>query len=294
MNFSENNKKGYVLEVIISITVIILIFCLTNNKIEKYTLLDENISIDEKNNKFLKRFTSKIMTPLILNNKIKNPSKIKNKNKILIITFDNRKNQEYIKIHNDNLDKYCKKWNFDYKFYDSCDKNVYWCKIYMVLDALNNNNNKYDYVMWMDSDTYIFNMDINLADILNQCASDIFIGLDNFSDSYNEPKYDMINAGVFVIKNSLIGKKYLKDCISSLDPSCIKEDGTLNGRWAGICYEQGIMNVMIDEKYKKYTTVLPNSILLNLGKCDNSVFIMHLYGSSNYDRTKCFTSKEKV
>jgi hypothetical protein len=286
MIFSENSKNGYILEVIISIIVIILIYCLFNKKIEKYTLLDEDISIDEKNNKFLNRFKNKIMTPLISNNKIKNPSKIKNKNRILIITFDNRKDQDYIKIHNDNLDKYCKKWGFDYKFYEKCDKNVYWCKIFMVLDALNNNN-KYDYVMWMDSDTYIFNMDINLADILNQYASDIFIGLDN------QPIYDTINAGVFVIKNSQIGKQYLKDCISSLDPSCIKENGTLNGKWAGICYEQGIMNIMIDNKYKKYTTVLSNSILLNLNKCDNSVFIMHLYASSNNDRKKCFTSKKR-
>jgi hypothetical protein len=281
MDFSDN--KNHDLKIIISILVIIIIFCLFNKKIEKYTLLDEDISIDEKNSKFLKRFESKIMTPLISNNKIKNPTIIKNK--ILIITFDNRNDQEYIKLHNDNLNKYCKKWNLEYKFYDVCEKNVYWCKIYMVLDALN--TNKYDYVMWMDSDTYIFNMDINLAEILSQYKSDIFIGLDN------QPIYDTINAGVFVIKNSLIGKKYLKDCISSLDPSCIKKDGTLNGQWAGICYEQGIMNILIDNKYKKYTTVLPNKILLNLNSCHNDVFIMHLYSSSNDKRMKCFTSKNK-
>lgn len=131
------------------------------------------------------------MTPLVSNNKITNHLQLKNN--ILIITFDNRKNQEYIKLHNENLEKYCKKWNFDYKFYDNCKENVYWCKIYMVLDALKNSN-KYDYVIWMDSDTYIFNMDINLSNILNEYNSDIYIGLDNHMI------YDIINAGVFIIK----------------------------------------------------------------------------------------------
>jgi len=51
------------------------------------------------------------------------------------------------------------------------------------------------------------------------------------------------------------------------------------------------MNILIADKYKKYTTVLPNNILLNYSKCNNDVFIMHLYGSSNDSRKKCFNSK---
>lgn len=274
------NKTNMIISILVLVIIIFYLFD-NKNKLEKYTLLDENISIDEKDNKYLKKFTSKIMTPLISNNKITNSLQLKNN--ILIITFDNRTNEDYIKLHNENLEKYCKKWNFDYKFYNNCKENMYWCKIHMVLDALKNSN-KYDYVIWMDSDTYIFNMDINLSNILNEYNSDIYIGLDNYKE------YDMINAGVFIIKNSPVGRQYLEECISSLHPSCIKSDGKLKGKWAGVCYEQGIMNILIADKYKNYTTVLPNKFLLNFDKCYNNVFIMHLYGSSNNSRKKCFNS----
>jgi hypothetical protein len=142
--------------------------------------------------------------------------------------------------------------------------------------------------MWLDSDTYIKNMNINLSKILNQYSSDIFIGSDN--NKYN----DLINAGVFIIKNSKIGKNFLEECISSLHYSCINSDGTLNGRWAGFCYEQGIMNLLIVDKYRKYTTILSNNLIFNNRECNDAVFIMHLHGQktdSNYNKkiTKCFT-----
>ena len=273
--------------VYIFIFAIIIIYFMNfynSSAFENYTLLDENLSIDEKDKKYLEKFIEKGMVNLVSNNKIKNP--LKTKNNILIITFDNRPEIPYIKAHNKNLEEYCKKWKMDYIFYDKCKENVYWCKIHMVLDALN--NNKYDYVMWMDSDTYIFNMDLNLSNILNEYLSDIFIGLDNHY------KYDLTNAGVFIVKNTNIGRQFLKDCIKSLNPKCIKEDGNLNGRWAGTCYEQGVMNILIADEYKDYTTVFPTDILLNYGNCYNDVFIMHLYGSSSDTRAKCFNSKNNL
>ena len=206
------------------------------------------------------------------------------KNKILIITYDNRTDLSYIDIHNKNLTEYSKKWGFDYIFYDSCQYNNYWCKIHMLLDELNNDN--YDYVMWMDSDTYIFNMDISLSDIFNNFSSDIFIGSDNNSN------YDLTNAGVFAIKNSYDGKQFLIDCINSFDSQCNKSNGELDGEWAGTCYEQGIMNVLISNKYFHNTTMLTNDLIFNYNKCNNNVFIMHLYASSNDYRKKCFTSKK--
>ena len=140
--------------------------------------------------------------------------------------------------------------------------------------------------MWMDSDTYIFNMDINLSDIFNKFSSDIFIGSDNNSN------YDLTNAGVFAIKNSDDGKQYLADCINSFNTQCKKANGELKGEWAATCYEQGIMNILIADKYFNNTTVLTNDIIFNYNRCNNNVFIMHLYASSNDYRKKCFTSKK--
>jgi len=259
--------------------IIILIFFLSIKYIISYLhIFIQNIKY-EKNT----QHPSKVnLSQLISNNKLKKP--LQTRNKILIITFDNR-NDNYITAHNNNLKEYSKKWNIDYKFYNKCEKNIYWCKIYLILDALK--SNKYDFVMWLDSDTYIKNMNINLSDILNQYNSDIFICSDN------NKNYDWVNAGVFIIKNSKIGRQFIEKCIESFYPECLNNDNSLKGRWAGFCYEQGIMNILIANKYRKYTTILTNDIIFCNDKCVENVFILHLFGSkekknSVENRDKCF------
>lgn len=215
---------------------------------------------------------------------INNNLQYKNYNKkynILIITYDNRKNEKYINIHNNNITMYASKWNYKYKFYDQCTSNVYWCKIFMVLKELQTNN--YDFVMWMDSDTIINNFTIDIGEILNNFSSDIYIGNDNNKNGYN-----LTNAGVFIIKNSIIGKQFLNDCIKNIHNKCINSNGTLRGAWAATCYEQGVMNILILGKYFKYTTIFTNDIILNYDKCNKEVFIMHLYASSSTKRLQCF------
>ncbi|AYV82674.1 MAG: putative glycosyltransferase [Hyperionvirus sp.] len=211
------------------------------------------------------------------NNELMNPKT--HKNKILIITYDNRPELEYVKKHNDNLNEYVKKWGYKYIYYDKCNHNIYWCKIHMVLDALK--SNEYDYVMWLDSDTIIKNIDIRLDDIVNKYASDIIVGMDNH--------WPVINAGIFIIKNSLAGRQFLEDCISNLNPLCLNQNKTLKGLWSATCYEQGNMNMFIRGKYLKNTTIVANNLFFSYGNCRNDVFIMHLYGSSPEARMKCFS-----
>lgn len=218
---------------------------------------------------------------LLNQNKLNHP--IVKKNKILFLSYDNRINLEYVLMHNRNLTKYTEKFQYEYKFYTKCDKNVYWCKIHMMLDELE--NYVYDYVIWLDSDTIIKQMDIDIGDVLNEYNSDIYIGSDN------NPIYDLTNAGVIIVKNTIIGKTFLKDCIESLNPKCIKKNGSLNGKWAGSCYEQGIINLLLADKYNQYATILPNEVIFNSNKCVDDVFIMHLYASSSINRKKCFETK---
>lgn len=231
--------------------------------------------------KYFSKFRAKKLSNLTLNNKLEKP--IIKKNKILFVTYDNRINLPYVKIHNKNIKQYCKKWNFEYKYFDNCKHNTYWCKIHMLLNELQ--TNKYDYVIWLDSDTYIFDMKINISDIFNKYSSDIFIGSDN------NPSFDLTNAGVFAIKNSDVGRQFLVDCINSFNIKCKKPNGELKGKWAAVCYEQGIMNILIADKYYGDTTILTNDIIFNYNRCNNNVFIMHLYASSNEYREKCFNSK---
>ena len=205
-------------------------------------------------------------------------------NKIAIVTFENRKGDEYIESHNKNIKSYCEKWNYDYLFYDICIHNVYWCKMHYVLDALK--SGKYDYVVWMDSDTIIKNLNISMDLIVNKYSSDIFVSIDGGT---------AFCAGVFIIKNSLIGISYIEDCINSQQKDCIiKSENKLKGFWAGMCYEQGVMNTLIFDKYFKYTTCLPSHIIYNgyisetNELCDVDTFILHLYISNNDLRAKCF------
>jgi hypothetical protein len=245
-----------------------------------YRATDTNVTI-YNDKKYFEKFRKKRISKLKSNNKLSTPNT--KKNKILIITYDNRPELSYIKIHNENLTAYCAKFNIEYRFYDKCEYNNYWCKMYMLLQELK--TNKYDFVVWMDSDTYIFNTSINISDIFNKYSSDVFIGSDNNSD------YDLTNAGVFAVKNTDDGKQFLADCINSFNSQCKKPNGELKGQWAATCYEQGIMNILIADKYYKHTTVLTNDIIFNYNRCNNNVFIMHLYASSAEYRTKCFNSK---
>ena len=205
--------------------------------------------------------------------------------KIVIISFDNR-DLEYIRMHNDNFNKYCKKWNIEYQFISTCKYNVYWCKIYMLLDALN--TGKYDYVMWSDTDVIIKRDDINLRNIIYNYNNDIIIGDDNSHDK------TIVNSGIFIIKNSVNGINFLKDCISMFESRkdiCMQDakvSHSLNGIWALSCYEQGIMNDLILHKYFNNTSMVHTNIFYNYYTCNDNVFMMHLYSSSDEARVKCF------
>lgn len=254
------------------IAIIIIILAIPN----------DNQIIVAKDYDYFEKFSQKrVISKLINNNRIIEP--IVKKNKILFITYDNRYKEEYVLIHNYNMKKYTEQYDYEYKFYNRCNDNVYWCKIFMVLDALK--KNKYDYVIWLDSDTVIKNFDIDIGEIFNKFSSDIFIGSDNNSS------YDITNAGVFVVKNTKIGINFLNDCINYVSDKCINDDGSLKGKWAASCYEQGVMNILIADKYSKNTTILTNDIIFNYNVCSDDVFIMHLYASPSNYRVRCFNSK---
>jgi len=259
--------------IIFSIIILILIKLLSP---------DNNLIIFKEDYNYFEKFSEKNnIEKIINNNKLKKP--LNKKNKILFITYDNRYQEEYVLIHNYNIKKYAEKYNYEYKYYNRCNENVYWCKIFMVLNFIK--KNKYDYVVWLDSDTIIKNFDIDIGNIFNMFSSDIFIGSDN------NKLFDITNSGVFAIKNSDIGIKFLNDCISHINKKCINDNGSLKGVWAGTCYEQGVMNILIADKYLNYTTLLTNNLIFNYNVCSDDVFIMHLYASSSDYRTRCFYSK---
>lgn len=208
--------------------------------------------------------------------------------KMLIVSFDNRTNLNYSEDHNKNIKKYCEKYkNIEYEFITKSDKNIYWTKIYLVLEKLLTNN--YNYVMWMDTDTIFVNNKIDIRKMLLLFESDIYIGYETGLVSYFD---NTLNAGVFIIKNSVNGVNFMKELIYNLENSkCINSNNGINGIYAFTCYEQGAMNDLIYNKYYNYTTILSNDIIFNGFDCkDDNIFILHNYGS-NYlgiDVKTCF------
>ncbi len=234
----------------------------------------------------------KIVDKLLDNNKLTRP--IQKKNKILIITFDDRPQVTYIKLHNKSFQNYCELNNIEYKYESVYNKNLnnnpYWYKIYLTKFYLDTND--YDYVMWVDSDTMIMNNSVDLNKLLNSYSSDLFLCDDN-------QIIQKINAGIFIIKNSKIGRQYLTDCINNFCNKCIKPgENKLKGTWASTCYEQGIMNIVLIKNYMKYTTILPLNIVLCSNRAEyfkllKNIFIIHYYDTKTDERNILFDRIDK-
>lgn len=205
--------------------------------------------------------------------------------KVLIFSYDNRIDLPYLDLHNKRFKKYSEKWkNIYYKFFNKCDKNVYWCKMHIMLNELK--SNKYDYVMWTDSDVIVVDLNKSIQEILNMYNSDIFISHDN--DFYIS---SILCAGIFVVKNSETGINFLTECIDKFNNSeCMNTNGKISGFYSLKCYEQGIMNELIYEKYYKNTTVLSKNIFCNTTNCNNKAIFLHYYiGKEKNKIHDCFS-----
>jgi len=216
------------------------------------------------------------------------------KRNILIITAENRTGK-YIDYHNLNFKKYADIQGYTYALLENCPKEVattYWCKIHKVKEALP----YYDYVMWADSDTIVPDLSKSLDDLISRYGEpDVIIG----KDTWWSKNIHILNAGLFLIKNSETGHQFLDDCLDFIanKKDCIK-DNKEQGMWAGICYEQGVMNLLVREKYSDKTLVdNEGKFFLNVvDKIENNeekiykTLFLHLAGQPNYIRETVFKS----
>ncbi len=218
---------------------------------------------------------------------------------ILFITHDTRPEQKYVQLHNTNLEKYCARHpGHSYKYFAKCKSqqqhihNVYWCKMFLLAEYLE--DPKYDYIVWLDSDTLVRMPQINLLAVLNQYNSDIFAGFDM------NPKHTTINAGVLIFKNTHISKLVLNKILAEYMSSSFKircqnsASGKLDGLWAQLCYEQGVINKVISRDFNAHLTMFPSSFIYgNTISPEEPVFIQHLYGTLPAVRDNLFEQIEK-
>jgi hypothetical protein len=215
--------------------------------------------------------------------------------KIGIITAENR-NEKYIELHDKSVSEYCNIHNYDYIRTDNCPKeeaSTYWCKIHKIKNELVN----YDYVIWLDSDTIIVNKSIPVEECLSKFGyPDIVFGKN--SVPFDIGRYS-INAGVIIIKNSEIGKSFINKCLDKINslPSCII-DNKEQGFWVGICYEEGLMNIIVKSKlFENHVFIdTDNTFILNLLRTEQvgkNLIFLHLPGWSNKERENVFNEYMK-
>jgi hypothetical protein len=224
---------------------------------------------------------------------------------LCFVTMETRgEKDDYVRLHNTNLEKYVAHRNqlqtgsqYAYKFVTACapkrfqhQHNVYWCKFFYLREILEEGT--YDYVAWLDSDTAIGDFSVDFARVLARYQGHWFAGLDK------PDKYDLLNAGVVIVRNSKWGRKILRAITETYNDDrfqrkCVKnknrkdENTTLSGAWAQTCYEQGVMNRLLYDRFRDYVTILPPEYIHNGMVCDGD-FITHLYNSSAIARANCF------
>ena len=227
--------------------------------------------------------------PFINNFNKRSPLPYRKRN-IKIITAEDRKN-EYIVLHDLSFSRYAQKHGYEYTRLDNCPKwqsTTYWCKIHKVKEMLNTDC---DYVMWVDSDTIIVKDDEPLDKYISNFGEpDIIIGYDGtwpFNNIFR------CNAGVFLIKNSEVGRQFIEDCLIEIHnrDKCVI-NGKETGNWSGLCYEQGIMNMLLKTKYSKNVySDISTKFILNYNDKIYDTCVLHLAGSSNKERSQIFGNK---
>lgn len=91
---------------------------------------------------------------------------------------------------------------------------LYWQKITALLDAANitnpnNQERKYEWLLWMDADALFTNMDKRLEDII-QNYPEAYLIMPSDESEFGDPQAIVINNGVFLIRNNELGRLFLE------------------------------------------------------------------------------------
>ncbi len=187
-------------------------------------------------------------------------SSIQSHAKVAVVSYDNRENSDISKLRDINAN-YCKKRGYDFYFFNSRNPHddqypPYWLKVKLVYDVLL--TQKYDIVMWIDSDACVHNHDICVEKIFALHPNACFV-------ASPDPQFYLskFNAGVWIVKNNDKGKEFLETWLAKYDRSKWKKQGDVwnckSCAWAGMDYEQGSGLVLIwDDRFAPHVLHLPS------------------------------------
>jgi len=190
-----------------------------------------------------------------------------------VLQYDNRPlSEEYLILQKSNRD-YCTFHGYDYLFYQrEFDIPPYWIKVFLVRRVLN--SGKYKGVLWLDTDAVIHNNSLSLFG-LTRLKSDQY----HFYYSPDNPRWaSPFNAGVFLVKNSIIGRQIIETWWNSYNPSVWIYDKELGWctdcEWAGSNYEQGSFVEQVMPVYQQYMCALSNEVLQGI-EASPQAFTLH-------------------
>jgi len=116
---------------------------------------------------------------------------------------------------------YCKKYNYD--FID--DENVYdpsreieWSKIRIIQKYLAS----YDFLVWIDADTFIMNDEIRLEDLIERLLGD--------KDLMYVAAHGWVNNGIFFVRNTPLMHEYFREVYNHTGQIC-REQGAMDFLW---------------------------------------------------------------
>jgi len=221
--------------------------------------------------------------------------------KICVISHYTENLQNVANITLPNKDLYVKKHGYDFKYYKGRLSNRHpgWDKIKLLKEIATNSD--YDYLVWMDNDTYITNTDLRLDFICNTNHNKnlIIASEDTHREIKNlDPSFDynqlhnlrIVNTGVMIFKNNEWFINFLDEVWNTKSNTnkgfefSHKEiiDNKFNyDYWP---FEQGPIHLVLSKSNKEYYKIV-NSDLINKFKTSHKKqnFICHFVGEGSND-----------
>lgn len=206
---------------------------------------------------------------------------------VFIRSFDTRPLKNMIRMHVDNLTDYATHHGYNYVFSPTQPSfalklPVYWTKLQLAKEVLESTPPG-SVFMWVDTDALVVHKHVPVEHVLRESpSSSIFIGRDLTSVKLLQPTAPL-NAGVFLVRNNRVGCAFVNECLDTYqaDPTCRGPCGelTTKGRWAGRCYEQGVMNkVARSTKYRDHVRIMDRSVITNGKKFNRNAWISQTLG----------------
>jgi hypothetical protein len=195
------------------------------------------------------------------------------KKNVCVVTYDDRANI-YSELRQFDAE-YCKKHDYSHLNLTICDADLppYWRKVVIVADLLD----RFDYVMWVDSDACIHNSDQTIPALFPTSDKFLVISPDPPIPGWTSP----FNSGVFIVKNCELAKTFFKDWIQLYNSKRWEKKNTswhCNGVWAGEDYEQGAaVPLLASTKYSSGVKTVHYEILQSISPAA-ATFTVHFSG----------------